>query len=149
MESEITLQVNGNAHRLLLDTRTTILDALRERLGLTGPKKGCDHGQCGACTVLLDGRRVNSCLALAIAHQDSEITTVEGLVNGGRLHPLQQAFIAHDAFQCGYCTPGQICSAVGMLREAEAGWASAATANLCADHVTLNEDEIRERMSGN
>jgi len=149
MESEITLRVNGNAHRLLIDTRTTLLDALRERLGVTGPKKGCDHGQCGACTVLLDGRRVNSCLALAIAHQDSEITTVEGLVNGGRLHPLQQAFIAHDAFQCGYCTPGQICSAVGMLREAEAGWASAATANLCADHIMLTEDEIRERMSGN
>ncbi len=149
MELEITLRVNGAAHRLSVDTRMTLLDALRERLGLTGAKKGCDHGQCGACTILLDGRRVNSCLALAVAHQDAEIVTIEGLADGNHLHPLQQAFIAHDAFQCGYCTPGQICSAVGMLREAEAGWPSAVSADLTADAFPLNDDEIRERMSGN
>ncbi len=149
MNLEITLQVNGAAHRLAIDTRMTLLDALRERLGLTGSKKGCDHGQCGACTVLLDGRRVNSCLMLAVACQDAQIVTIEGLANGGLLHPLQRAFIAHDAFQCGYCTPGQICSAVGMLREAEAGWPSAVSADLTAEHVTLTEEEIRERMSGN
>src|SRR5690348_10818286 len=150
MDLEITLQVNGTAQRLRVDTRTTLLDALRERLGLTGTKKGCDHGQCGACTVLLDGRRVTSCLALAVAHQDAEIVTIEGLAaDSGQLHPLQRAFIAHDAFQCGYCTPGQLCSAVGMLREAEAGWPSAVSADLGTDHVLLTEDEIRERMSGN
>ena len=127
MDVEITLQVNGTARSLCIDTRTTLLDALRERLGLTGSKKGCDHGQCGACTVLLNGRRANSCLALAVAHHDANIVTIEGLA-GEDLHPLQRSFIAHDAFQCGYCTPGQICSAVGMLSEVEAGWPSAVTA---------------------
>jgi len=148
-DAEIMLRVNGSEHRLVLDTRTTLLDALRERLGVTGPKKGCDHGQCGACTVLLDGRRANSCLALAVAHQGAEIVTVEGLADDGELHPLQRAFIAHDGFQCGYCTPGQLCSAVGMLREAEAGWPSVVTADVAAEAVALSAEEIRERMSGN
>src|SRR6266536_6486604 len=146
----IALTVNGEQREVEVDTRASILDVLRERLGLTGPKKGCDHGQCGACTVLLDGRRVNSCLALAVAHQDARIVTVEGLAEGGdHLHPFQQSFIEHDAFQCGYCTPGQLCSAVGMLREAEDGWPSAVSADLTASHITLDDDEIRERMSGN
>ncbi len=149
MDTEIALRVNGSVRRLSVDTRTTVLDALRERLGITGPKKGCDHGQCGACTILLHGRRVNSCLMLAVAHQDAEIVTIEGLGTADALHPLQHAFIAHDAFQCGYCTPGQICSAVGMLREAAEGWPSAVTADLTAEHVVLDDEEIRERMSGN
>jgi xanthine dehydrogenase YagT iron-sulfur-binding subunit len=143
----VTLRINGQEHALELDTRTSLLDLLRERLGLTGAKKGCDHGQCGACTVLIDGRRANACLAFAVAHDGAEITTIEGLADGG-LHPLQTAFVATDAFQCGYCTPGQICSAVGMLAEAEAGWASHVTADV-GSAPDLDADEIRERMSGN
>jgi xanthine dehydrogenase YagT iron-sulfur-binding subunit len=134
--ANVTLLVNGEEHSLELDTRTSLLDLLREQLGLTGAKKGCDHGQCGACTVLLDGRRANACLALAVAHDGAEIVTIEGLAQNGSLHPLQAAFIEHDAFQCGYCTPGQICSAIGMLDEVEAG-------------LSLDAHEIRERMSGN
>jgi xanthine dehydrogenase YagT iron-sulfur-binding subunit len=149
MDVEITLRVDGTEHRLAVDTRTTLLDALRERLGVTSPKKGCDHGQCGACTVLLDGRRANSCLAFAVAHQGAEIVTAEGLTENGDLHPMQRSFIEHDAFQCGYCTPGQIVSAAGMLEEAEAGWPSHVTEDLDAEAVTLDDEEIRERMSGN
>jgi xanthine dehydrogenase YagT iron-sulfur-binding subunit len=149
MDVEITLKVNGAVRRLSVDTRTTLLDAFRERLGVTGPKKGCDHGQCGACTILIDGRRANSCLALAVAHQDAELTTIEGIGTPDRLHALQKAFIAHDAFQCGYCTPGQICSAIGMLDEVRAGWPSVVTADLTAEEAALDDDEIRERMSGN
>jgi xanthine dehydrogenase YagT iron-sulfur-binding subunit len=149
MDVEIVLRVNGAAHRLSVDTRTTLLDALRERLGITGPKKGCDHGQCGACTILIGGRRANSCLALAVAHQDEELTTIEGLPSEGALHPLQASFVAHDAFQCGYCTPGQICSAIAMLREVEDGWPSFATGDLAAAQIELDDEEIRERMSGN
>ncbi|MFE2444337.1 (2Fe-2S)-binding protein [Streptomyces melanosporofaciens] len=148
MDLEIELRVDGTEHRLTVDTRTTLLDALREQLGNTSPKKGCDHGQCGACTLLLDGRRVLGCLALAVAHQGADIVTAAGLTNG-ELHPLQQSFIAHDAFQCGYCTPGQIVSAAGMLQEAGAGWPSAASKDLGATDVVLDDDEIAERMSGN
>jgi xanthine dehydrogenase YagT iron-sulfur-binding subunit len=146
--ADITLHVNGIDHPLHADTRTTLLDALREHLGLTGAKKGCDHGQCGACTVLVDGRRANACLLLAVAVEGAEITTIEGLADGAALHPLQEAFVAHDAFQCGYCTPGQICSAVGMIAEAHEGWPSGVSGDLTADPV-LDDDEIRERMSGN
>jgi xanthine dehydrogenase YagT iron-sulfur-binding subunit len=135
--AQVSLVVNGEPQTLRLDTRTTLLDALREQLGLTGAKKGCDHGQCGACTVLLDGRRVNSCLALAVAHDGAPVTTIEGLADGDELHPLQAAFIAHDAYQCGFCTPGQICSAAGLLGEAE------------REGLALDDDLIRERMSGN
>jgi xanthine dehydrogenase YagT iron-sulfur-binding subunit len=146
----ISLVVNGARHELEIDTRTSLLDLLREHLGLTGSKKGCDHGQCGACTVLLDGRRAVSCLALAVAHDGAELVTAEGLADtGAGLHPVQQAFVEHDALQCGFCTPGQVCSAVGMLGEAEAGWPSAVTADLSASEVDLDAREIRERMSGN
>jgi xanthine dehydrogenase YagT iron-sulfur-binding subunit len=150
MDAEITLRINGEEHTVVVDTRVTLLDLLREHLGLTGSKKGCDHGQCGACTVLIDGARANSCLALAVAYDGSEITTIEGLSNGdGDLHPLQQAFIEHDAFQCGYCTPGQICSATAMLAEAADGRPSLVTDDLAAGEPTLTADEIRERMNGN
>ncbi|MGX7705148.1 2Fe-2S iron-sulfur cluster-binding protein [Methylobacterium sp. Gmos1] len=144
----VTLQVNGQARPLEVDPRTTLLDALRERIGLTGSKKGCDHGQCGACTVLVNGRRINSCLTLAVMHEGDEIQTIEGLAEGDQLHPLQAAFVKHDGFQCGYCTPGQICSAAGMLNEAKAGWPSTVTQDLTAT-VALTDAEIRERMSGN
>ena len=142
----MNLVVNGVEHRLDLDPRTTLLDALREHLGLTGAKKGCDHGQCGACTVLLDGRRVNSCLILAIAQQGAEVTTIEGLGSAASPHPVQEQFLEHDGFQCGYCTPGQICSAVGMLDEVARGWPSAVTVD---GEDALSDAEIRERMSGN
>jgi xanthine dehydrogenase YagT iron-sulfur-binding subunit len=149
MEVEITLKVDGRTHRLAVDPRTTLLDALRERLGITSPKKGCDHGQCGACTILLDGRRANGCLALALAYDGAEIVTAEGLAANGELHPMQRAFIVHDGFQCGYCTPGQIVSAVGMLQEVEAGWPSHVTADVGAEEMSLSDEEVRERMSGN
>jgi xanthine dehydrogenase YagT iron-sulfur-binding subunit len=148
MDLEVTLRINGADRTLRLDPRVTVLDALREHLGLTGAKKGCDHGQCGACTVLVDGRRANSCLLLAVAAEGAEITTIEGLGDGDALHPVQAAFVEHDAFQCGYCTPGQICSAVGAIDEARAGWPSAVTEDLTGP-VALDADEIRERMSGN
>jgi xanthine dehydrogenase YagT iron-sulfur-binding subunit len=161
--TDLRLTINGAQHELTIDTRTSLLDLLRERLDLTGAKKGCDHGQCGACTILIDGRRANACLALAVAHDGSEIVTVEGLAGEGEvgaLHPLQRAFIEHDAFQCGYCTPGQLCSAAGMLSEVRAGWPSAVTPRPAggADAagapggdgaIELTGEEIRERMSGN
>ena len=146
--SDITLHINGSDHSLSLDTRATLLDVLREHVGLTGSKKGCDHGQCGACTVLVDGRRANACLLLAVAQDGTAITTVEGLADGDDLHPLQSAFIEHDAYQCGYCTPGQICSAVAMLDEVKAGMPSHVTADLTAV-PQLTAAELRERMSGN
>ena len=140
--------VNGARHELDVDIRTSVLDLLREHLGLTGSKKGCDHGQCGACTVLVNGRRINACLSLAVMHQRDEITTIEGLGGSSSLNPLQQAFVRHDSYQCGYCTPGQICSATGMLDEIARGWPSHATEDL-AGEIPLTDDEIRERMSGN
>lgn len=146
----IELKINGQAHRLEVDPRVTLLDALRERLQLTGTKKGCDHGQCGACTVLINGRRANSCLRFAVMHEGDEITTIEGLANGDNLHPMQAAFVEHDGFQCGYCTPGQICSAVALLTEVEKGAVSAVTPDVRKPgRVELSDDEIRERMSGN
>ncbi|MEV5379010.1 2Fe-2S iron-sulfur cluster-binding protein [Streptomyces nondiastaticus] len=150
-DSSITLDVNGDKHTLTVDHRTTLLDALRERLDLTGTKKGCDQGQCGACTVLLDGRRTVACLQLAVAAEGRAITTVEGLAEGGQLHPVQQAFLDLDGYQCGYCTPGQICSAVAVIEEHAAGWPSAVTDDVRpeAGPPPLTDDEIRERMSGN
>ena len=145
----VRLRINGTDRSVDIDPRTTLLDALREHLHLTGTKKGCDHGQCGACTVLIDGRRINSCLTLAVMHEGDDIVTIEGLGSPGALHPLQTAFVACDAFQCGYCTPGQICSAVGMLAEAKAGWPSHVTPDVASRHIALSDAEIRERMSGN
>ncbi|MGV3614203.1 MAG: 2Fe-2S iron-sulfur cluster-binding protein [Fimbriimonas sp.] len=145
----VNLTVNGARKTVGVDPRTVLLDALRERMGLTGTKKGCDHGQCGACTVLVDGRRVLSCLTLAAQAEGKAITTIEGLADGDDLHPLQEAFIKHDAFQCGYCTPGQICSAVGMLEEAKRGAASHVSGDVRRKVTKLSDDEIRERMSGN
>lgn len=147
MES-LRLNVNGEAHDLRLDTRTTLLDALREHLHLTGTKKGCDHGQCGACTVIVNGRRINSCLTLAVMHEGDEVTTIEGLGTPDALHPMQAAFVRHDGYQCGYCTPGQICSAVAMLDEIRQGIPSHASADLDAGDF-MSAAEIRERMSGN
>ena len=146
---DIALTVNGQRQDLKLDPRTTLLDALREHLHLTGTKKGCDHGQCGACTVLVNGERRNACLNLAVARAGDDITTIEGLSDKDELHPMQAAFVAHDGFQCGYCTPGQICSAVGMLDELKAGLPSAVTPELTATAMQVAEAEIRERMSGN
>jgi len=145
---QTTITVNGEARALDLDPRTTLLDALREHLRLTGSKKGCDHGQCGACTVLVNGVRINACLSLAVMHDGDEVTTIEGVGLPGKLHPLQQAFLTEDAFQCGYCTPGQICSALGMLAEVADDVPSQETRDLTAK-VTLTDDELRERMSGN
>lgn len=139
--------INGTVHEAEPDIRASLLDVLREHVGLTGTKKGCDHGQCGACTILVNGRRINSCLTLAVMHQDDDILTIEGIGSADDLHPLQAAFVKHDGYQCGYCTPGQICSAVGMLDEVKKGWASHVSADL--DSVTLDGAEISERMSGN
>ena len=147
--AEIAVTVNGERHDLTIDTRTSLLDLLREQLDLTGAKKGCDHGQCGACTILIDGRRAIGCLALAVAHDGADIVTVEGLADGEQLSPLQQAFLDHDALQCGYCTPGQLCSATGMLQEAADGWPSAVTPTGTEGEPALTDAEIRERMSGN
>jgi xanthine dehydrogenase YagT iron-sulfur-binding subunit len=156
----VSLRVNGVRHDLQIEPRVTLLDALRERLAFTGTKKGCDRGQCGACTVLVDGRRINSCLTLAVMHEGSEITTIEGLGTPEALHPMQAAFIEHDGFQCGYCTPGQICSAVALVGEWKAGALSAASFDAAGDShgaptptrlkaIAISDDEIRERMSGN
>ncbi|MFD9844244.1 (2Fe-2S)-binding protein [Streptomyces parvus] len=149
--SAITLNINGEKHHLPIDHRTTLLDALRERLDLTGTKKGCDQGQCGACTVLVDRRRVVSCLSLAVAAEGREITTIEGVAEGDELHPVQQAFLDLDGYQCGYCTPGQICSAIAVIEEHAAGWPSAVTDDPGPDAgpPPLTPEEIRERMSGN
>ena len=150
-ETTVTLSVDGSSRTVTVDTRTTLLDALRERMAVTSPKKGCDHGQCGACTVLVDGRRTLSCLSLAVAQGGAEVVTAAGLTRDDHLHPVQEAFIEHDGLQCGYCTPGQVCSAVGMLEEARAGHPSHVTDPRHDPDlpVRLDDDEIRERMSGN
>ena len=144
----ISLTINGARHELAIEPRVTLLDALREGLRLTGTKKGCDQGQCGACTVLVNGKRINSCLTLAVMHDGDEVVTIEGLGGPERMHPMQAAFVNHDGFQCGYCTPGQICSALGMLQEIAAGVPSHVSASL-AGAMAASEAEIRERMSGN
>jgi xanthine dehydrogenase YagT iron-sulfur-binding subunit len=158
MDADITLHVDGQLRRLTVDTRTTLLDALRERLGVTSPKKGCDHGQCGSCTVLLDGRRATTCLTFAVANDGAQVTTAAGLSRGEDLHPVAQAYLEEDAFQCGYCTPGQVCSTVGMLAEWRAGSPSAVTSDGAVPNVEgdgggpaveLTDEEIRERMAGN
>lgn len=146
--TEVSFHVNGDKVHLALDNRTTLLDALREHLHLTGTKKGCDHGQCGACTVLVEGRRINACLTLAVMHENDKITTIEGLGAPGNLHPMQAAFVRHDGFQCGYCTPGQICSSVAVLEEMKSNIPSHVTESL-TDPVSIGPEEIRERMSGN
>jgi xanthine dehydrogenase YagT iron-sulfur-binding subunit len=146
--AKLSLSVNGQARTLELDTRVTLLDALREHLHLTGTKKGCDHGQCGACTVIVDGRRINACLTLAVMHEGAQVTTIEGLGTPQRLHPMQAAFVKHDGYQCGYCTPGQICSAVSVLDEIKRGVPSHVSADLTARPL-LSAEELRERMSGN
>jgi len=147
----ITLKINGNDHTVDVDPRTTLLDVLRNELDLTGTKKGCDHGQCGACTLLVNDRRINSCLTLAVMHQGASITTIEGLGSSDKLNDMQAAFVEHDGYQCGYCTPGQICSATGMLKEAEAGWPSVLTDDLSSETSArqLSKAEVAERMSGN
>jgi xanthine dehydrogenase YagT iron-sulfur-binding subunit len=145
----ITLRINGEDHALTIEPRVSLLDALREHLDLTGTKKGCNQGACGACTVLCDGQRTLTCLALAVQYEGSEITTIEGLSTGGNLHPLQTAFIRNDGFQCGYCTPGQICSALGMIQEFKRGLPSAVTADVTADVIDFSDEELNERMSGN
>jgi xanthine dehydrogenase YagT iron-sulfur-binding subunit len=149
VDTEITLRVDGAQTSLTIDTRTSLLDALRDRLRNTSPKKGCDHGQCGACTVLLDGRRVNSCLVLAVTADGAEVTTSDGLAADGQPHPLHRSFVEYDAYQCGYCTPGQICSAAGVLDEAARGWPSNVTEDLAGGTADLTDAEIRERMAGN
>jgi xanthine dehydrogenase YagT iron-sulfur-binding subunit len=146
--ARVAMRVNGQRHELELDTRTTLLDMLREHLHLTGTKKGCDQGQCGACTVIVDGRRINSCLSLAVMHEGADVTTIEGLGTADKLHPMQAAFVRHDGYQCGYCTPGQICSAVAVLDEIRRGTPSHVTPDLTARPL-LSPDELRERMSGN
>jgi xanthine dehydrogenase YagT iron-sulfur-binding subunit len=148
LSEQVSLTINGQRYAVDLDPRTTLLDALREHLGVTGSKKGCDQGQCGACTIIVNGQRINSCLALAVMHDGDEITTIEGLAEEGALDPMQAAFVRHDGFQCGYCTPGQICSAVALLAEHDAGWPSYVTADV-ATAPALTDAEIAERMSGN